>query len=121
MVAFLSGVKDSSVPRAAKSGVCYLHFLLVHQKHEPSFLFPNRRLGISSACIHSFSKCILGTNSPEMVCMGGTTEGLILKKGLVALPGTVTLVVSVGFYPLVPNAMFSPGLQGHQKSTKGTL
>ena len=31
-------------------------------------------------------------------------KGSFLRKGLVALPGTVTLVVSMGFYPLVPNA-----------------
>lgn len=88
-----------------QSGVRDLHFLPLHQKREPSFLLPNPSLGISSICIHSFSKYVLSTNSPETVCTGrGTTEGSFLRKGLVALLGTLSLVVSMGLYPLVPNA-----------------
>lgn len=70
IVAFLSGVKDSSVPRASKSGICNLHCLLVHLKHKPSFLLSNPWL---------------------------------------AFPGTVSLVVSMRFYPLVPNASLLAG------------
>lgn len=53
-----------------KEWVCNLHFLLVHQRHKPSFLLSNPWL---------------------------------------ALPGTVTLVVSMRFYPLVPNASLLAG------------